>query len=90
MCSTEIGHFASIDCFRMNRSLSIQHLHGRYGFETEILCVPRIGKALRVIPRGKHRLAVYRAHQVTRRAFSALRVIRLKGKSTSRRAQNDS
>ena len=34
-------------------------------------------KALRVIPRGKHRLTVYRAHQVTRRAFLALRVIRL-------------
>ena len=33
-------------------------------------------KALRVIPRGKQRLTVYRAHQVTRRAFSALRVIR--------------
>ena len=27
------------------------------------------GKALRVIPRGKQRLTVYRAHQVTRRAF---------------------
>ena len=38
-------------------------------FETEFLCAKKARKALRVIPRGKHRLTVYRAHQVTRKAF---------------------
>ena len=33
-------------------------------FETEFLCGKKARKALRVIPRGKHRLTVYRAHQV--------------------------
>ena len=33
-------------------------------FETDILCDKKSRKALRVIPRGKHRLTVYRAHQV--------------------------
>ena len=34
-------------------------------FETEVLCENTARKALRVIPRGKHRLTVYRAHQVS-------------------------
>ena len=33
------------------------------GFETENIVVETTRKALRVIPRGKHRLTVYRAHQ---------------------------
>ena len=32
--------------------------------DTELLCAKKARKALRVIPRGKHRLTVYRAHQV--------------------------
>ena len=33
-------------------------------FEKERICAKRTRKALRVIPRGEHRLTVYRAHQV--------------------------
>ena len=41
------------------------------------------GKALRVIPRGKQRLTVYRAPQVTRRAF-------LRSESNTATGENDS
>jgi len=40
--------------------------------------------ALRVISRGEQWLAVYRAHQVTRRAFCALRVIQRQEKFDSK------
>ena len=33
-------------------------------FETELLCAKKARKALRVIPRGKHKVTVYRAHQI--------------------------
>ena len=56
--------------------------------ECKIHCKCGKEKALRVIPRGKQRLTVYRAHQMTRIAFSALRVIRLKGKFASRMCLN--
>ena len=38
-------------------------------FETDVLYAKTGRKALRVIPRGKHRLTVYRAHQVFMKSF---------------------
>ena len=78
--------------FFMNFASSGQHAWRRRGSGDRRCYMKTARKALRVIPRGKHRLTVYRAHQVdfnkacqkvTRRALLSSRVIQRHGKSSS-------
>ena len=54
----------NLEWFRVHYALWIHYARRRRGWRDRNTCAKEARKALRVIPRGKHRLTVYRAHQV--------------------------
>ena len=61
-------------------ALLMHHVRDRSDIRDRHICAKRRRKALRVIPRGKHRLTVYRAHQVVSDGIKMSRIKILKAR----------